>query len=450
MDVVWLVLDSLGYLHSSFSPDGPDTTPKVSQLADKYGIIFDNAYVPGPASPSSHGSFFTGCRPSETGMHEAYPYFDNSTATVADRLDSSHSTYLTSVNPFLFNGLNESFDDVDDLAAQQFLVFPEATNPRDFGERINMQGWQKSIGFLRQGKPLRSLINGIVFKTWIWRGNGFTPKSVGDANSTYQYAPDINERILSYRRNNSESFIIANYMDVHPPFNASDEAIQQTTTKLKNELPIGVRAEDIEEYREPDMISLYHAAIRDLDRQIAPLIETLIENNTFIVLTADHGPRFKSDHVLTEDRLHVPLVIFSPAESQRRVEHTVNLQSLPRTTMAALDRNESCFPGENLLSVTSDQLSVTEHIHTPSDDRSPVNPFGDDNDVAYDLYLREGDASVTLMEGDILRSEGNSSDVERLTDIAKEMLNTSQRQNDSRQIEYDTDTEQRLQDLGYL
>lgn len=450
MDVVWLVLDSLGYLHSSFSPNGPDTTPKLAQLADEYGVIFDNAYSPGPASPSSHGSFFTGCRPSETGMHEAHPYFDNSMPTVADRLDSSHSTYLTSVNPFLFNGLDESFDHVDDLAAQQFLVFPEATNPREFAKRTNMQGWQKGIEFLRQGKPFRSLVNGIVFKTWVWRGNGFTPKSVGDADNTYQYAPEINDRILSYRKDNSESFIVANYMDVHPPFNVSDDAVQQTTTGSKNELPIGVRAEDVEEYEEADMVSLYHAAICDLDRQIEPLVEKLIQEDSFVVLTADHGPRFKSDHVLTEDRLHVPLVIFSPDQPQRRVEHTVNLRSLPRTTMAALDRNESQFSGEDLLSITSNQLSVTEHIHTSSDDRSPVNPFGYDNDVAYDLYLREGDASVTLMDGNILRSEGNKVDIERLTEVANEMSDSYRQQDDSRQIEYDADTEQRLQDLGYL
>jgi arylsulfatase A-like enzyme len=451
MDIVWLVLDSLGFRHTPFYDDGPETMPRFRHLAERSGVLFSRAYAPGPSSPSSHGSFFTGELPADTGMHEAHPYFDGRVPTIADALSETHKSTIVSVNPFLFNGLSDSFDVATDLAAEQYLIFGNALNPRDFGNRTDAaRGLPRIRAYITEtfadGTPVRSFANAVKFKLWQRRGNDFIPQNVSGESNTYQYAGLINERVRNALNEPGPSLVIANYMDVHPPFDATDEAIKQFAD-TDADLPIGVRDVDTERYDYNAMETLYHAAIWDLDAKITPLVEELIDNGTFVVVTADHGPRFGDDDLLGEDRLHVPLLVFDPKTTSQRVDHTVNLRSLPHTTMESVDGGGDQFEGYDLLSVEADRLSVTEHVHSPSEDDSPVNPYGD-GEVAYDLYLRRGDA--WLRDDDDPAHDGSAEAVAELETTAAELRETRKDVAGGDRVDYDAETEERLESLGYL
>jgi arylsulfatase A-like enzyme len=455
MDIAWLVLDSLGYEHTSFHPEGPETTPELVALAEERGIVFDEAYVAGPSSPSSHSAFLTGKRPSETGMHEAHPYFDGRLSTIADRLSDTHETFLTTVNPFLFNGLDESFDSSVDLGARQYRLFDSGLDPRTFGNRTDHDpGLPRALAFLREatadGTPFRSAINAIQFKLWRQRGNDFIPNKLGEEDA-YRYAPVINDRLRDHLEDvDADGFALANYMDVHPPLNASDEAVERLLPPdRRNELPIGIRAEDTDEYDHDAMIDLYRASVWDLDRAVAPLVEDLLDRGAFVVVTADHGPRFGNDPLLGPGRLHVPLLIFGPDISPRRVSHTVSIQSLPATTMEFVDESDGGFDGVDLLAVDDDQTAITEHVHHGAAADTPVDAHGAGTDLRYDLYLRRGATFVRDVGGE-REANGPEAIVSDLSALATELRATGPADPTRQRVEYDPATEERLEDLGYL
>ncbi|MFD1646081.1 sulfatase-like hydrolase/transferase [Haloarchaeobius litoreus] len=461
MDVAWLIVDSLSYSATPFASDAPDTMPRFAELADSRGVVFDEAYVPGPSSPSSHSAFFTGKLPSETGMHEARPYFDSDLRTIAGAL-SDHRSFMISSNPFIFNGLDRDFDETDDLRRGQYKVFEDAGDPEMFAKQHDFDSsLRQMLAFLRSsGKPVRSLANGISFKRWQRRETAEIPKHAAGDTTTYQYANTINEGVRSFRdRADGDSFVVANYMDVHPPLDASDEALERFCPDTpRSELPIGVRGQDVyerfhaeDDYDASDMYDLYKATIYDVDRKLTPLVEELLDDGTFVVVTADHGIWFRRQREFDDERVHVPLVVFAPGEDPRRVGHTVNLLALPQTTMRAVAGNDGGFDGYDLFDVSSDQTSVTEFIHDEDVEGTPVNPEGTDaGRTLYDIAAIRGDARVEYTGGRFSTVDGKSDTTDDLKRHVETLLSEHPELGSGGGIEYDDEVRERLEDFGYL
>lgn len=456
MNVVWLIVDSLSYGATSFHPDGPDTTPRLADIAENHGRVYERAFSPGPSSPSSHGSFFTNELPSTTGMHEATPIFTSDHETIAGALD--RPSYLISTNPFIFNGLDRDFGQVDDLRSTQYIKFPEATDPHKFTQRTDREpGVGRWLSFVfEDGKPVRSLLNGISYKLWMGDRNTSLPQSIDTDDLRYQYANSMNRKIREFLdQQHEDALVVANYMDVHPPFNASEEAIDRfASDEDRGDLPIEVAGQDIlEKVREGDeraeelMTKLYYATIWDTDRKLAPFVEELLSEETLVVITADHGNWFRRRAEFETELIHVPLLIFSPDASPGRIGHTVNIRDLPSTTMDALDMANP-FRGESLLDVEKDRLSLTESIHEPHGD-SPVDAHGGMGDeISHDIAAIRGDARVEYVAGEFERVAGSSDETADLETAIEDVLADGIR-SEKREIKYDEQTEQRLEDLGY-
>lgn len=456
MDVAWLIVDSLSYGATSFAPDSPDTTPRLAEIADEYGIVYERAFSPGPSSPSSHGSFFTNELPSTTGMHEATPLFTSDHETIAGTLD--RPSYLISTNPFIFNGLDRDFDEVDDLRIAQYIRFPEATDPHKFTQRTDYEaGLRRWLSFvLEGGKPIRSLINGISYKLWMGDRNTSLPRSIDGEDLRYQYANEMNRRIRAFLDHQREdSLIVANYMDVHPPFNASEEATDRfAPDEAREDLPIEVPGQEVlemvrdgDERAEELMTKLYRATIWDTDRKLAPFVKSLVKDDTIVIIIADHGNWFRRRKEFETELIHVPLLIFTPSKPAERIEYTVNIRDLPSTTMDALDQGNP-FRGKSLLNVEDDRLSITESIHEPHED-SPVDAHGGgEEEIVHDVAAIQGDVRVEYVEGRFERISGSPKEVEELEVAIEDILAGSVR-SDKREIEYDDEIERRLEALGY-
>jgi arylsulfatase A-like enzyme len=461
MNIVWLIVDSLSFRATSFAPEGPDTTPQLRNLADQYGVVFTEAYAPGPLSPSSHAAMFTGELPSATGMHEAHPYYEGDYPLVAERFQDTHRTSLFSLNMWLFQGLARGFDETRDFS-RQYLLFRDATDPVNHFRKHDTEPsdpsgiWEFATA---DGKPVRSLLN---YLNYLRRDDELVPDSWGDAER-YQYVSVINEEIrdtLAARANSQ--FIVANYMDIHPPFDASDKALSLfAPDRERAELPIGVSPErhivNAKKSYDPEaMERLYRATVWDFDRKFAPFVRDLIDDWTFVVVTSDHGI-WNRDTAFDENRLNVPLVIFGPDEPARTVDHTVSLQSIPRTLVEAAfgPDAENPFSGRSLLSVDSDETAVTEVIHHPNEvyertGRVDVTKAKDDSrEPQQDLVLVEGDSRVEYIDDEWTTVRGDECTTDRLSAIGEELLETELNSGDS-DIEYDDMTEQRLADLGYM
>lgn len=459
MDVVFLVIDSLSFSSTPFAEDGPPTMPQFSALVKEHGISFTNAYAPGPLSPSSHASILTGELPSVTGMHEAYPYFDRDLPTLAERLSGSHATHLLSLNMWLFQGLNRGFEHERDFS-RQYLAFREATDPKRYFEKHDPVGsWPRNLWefMMYNGTPLRSLAN---YASYRWSDGSLVPSEWGDAE-TYQYADRFNDEIRqALSVDGDDAFVLANYMDIHPPFDASDEALERFVPDTPREaLPIGISPErhienDQKSYSVEDMQRLYHAVIWDFDRKFAPLIADLVADDAFVVVTSDHG-LWNHDTAYAENRLHVPLVIFSPDHDPRTVAETVSLRTIPATITDAVTGNDGGFHGPSLLKVESDQVAETEIIHYPNEvyertGRVDITKGGTPSaDVQRDLVLVKDDARLDYIAGEWEPRRGTQAVIDELQAHGEEILSTPLKLHGS-DIEFDATTERRLEDLGYL
>lgn len=458
MDVAWVILDALSFEATPFADDGPETMPNLSRLATEGGVVFERAYAPGTASPSSHASMFTGELPTTAGMHEASPHYDGEFPTIAEALSPSHRSFLVSYNPFVFNGLDRGFDRTNDLRGAQYMVFEDLTDPREFLlQTRDLPRHQRYLQYLREdGAPLQSLINGFSYKWW-QRNNDFgRPERIDAEDVRFQYTAQMNEEIRSFLAEPGDALLVANYMDIHPPLDASDEALDRFASDTpRSELPIGTSSSEIlDQVRAGDddaadrMESLYRAAVWDVDRKVTPLIRELVEDGAFVIVTADHGSRFTTAHPLGDRRTHVPLIAFSPDHEARTVSTTVNLRSLPHTTMRRVAPQRNDFPGYDLLEVTDDQVSITEYIHGSSATGNDVSAFGEFDAVQLDVAAVRGDSRLTWIDG-VYDAAGSDTDPELRTAI-EERRRIGFGDNSGETIEYDEATEQRLEDLGYL
>jgi len=459
MDCVWLILDSLSFdIAPTSSAEIRETMPQLSQLATDHGVIFSDAYASGPYSPSSHASFFTGKRPSTAGMHEAHPFFDGDTPTITEALTETHETALVSTNPFLFNGLERGFHQTTDLTVRPYLLFEEATDPHEFlMYNRNYEKWEQRYRFLVDGgKPLRSLLNALSYKRWKQSGtNELIPETTATDNEKYQYADQISTYIRERIDRDTDQFVVANYMDVHPPLNASEEALSKFAPNYsRNELPIGVgisqKTED--EFGSDATMALYRAAVWDLDRKVAPLIEHLVDNNVLVWVFSDHGAWFRNAPDLSEDRLKVPLMCFAPDQEPRTVDYTVNLKSIPHSTLTTLGISPESFQGPDLLSVSEDQQSISEHIQREGDISGPVNLDAeiDGSQVQYDIALVEGEAMVKRVAGEWTSIRGDDDEASSLRKKGERLINSQSLSVSPRDTDHDEETLQRLEQLGYL
>lgn len=460
MDVAWIILDALSFEATPFADNGPETMPEISEISENHGVVFTEAYAPGTSSPSSHASMFTGELPSRTGMHEASPYFDNDLPTIGEQMAQSHRSFLVSYNPFIFNGLDRGFDQTNDLRGSQYMIFDDATDPRRFlVENRDTPVPRRYLDFLRESnRPLKSLINGLGFKLWDWRTENGRPEEVAAATATHQYAAEMNEHIREFLSSSSEdSFVVANYMDIHPPLGASNAALEKfAPRKSRSELPIGKRSPDIikniqegDRTIEAEMESLYYAAIWDTDRIVGPLIRDLVDDGAHVIVTADHGSRFTGCSSLSDRRIHVPLVVFAPDTEPRTVNASVNIRSMAATTMKQVRPGTDVFTGDDLLSAEDDRVSITEFIHDASPTGNDVSAFGDYESVAYDITAIKGDSRLDWID-ETYTNSGDDSDIEELREVVDELAETGLDKSSGGEVSYDQDTEERLQDLGYL
>jgi len=458
MDVVWIIIDGLSYSETPFCERGPDTMPRIHELADKHGVVFSNAYAPGPLSPSSHASMLTGELPSVAGMYEAHPYFDATTPTIASALRSSHQTHLVTGNEWLFQGLDEDFEETFDFG-RPYLVYRDARDPGRYFHGTASRFSDYVRDSIENRTFFKSIVNAVNYK---FNSNyGVMPKGWGDSED-YQYAKAQTKEVRKRLTADEDQFVFANYMDIHAPIEASEEAIDKfTDPESSTELPVKVSPErhvpdSDKSYDVDEMGKLYRAAIWDVDRKISPLIEELIADDVFVVLTADHG-RIDTGSAFSDTRLHVPLVIFSPNETPRTVTKSVTIRSIPKTIVDALDLHTMDFEGESLLCGEGDRTAITEAIHHPNDvfyetHRVDITriPEEDDRDIQHDVVIHEGEARGTFIGDEFSTSNATDEQETRFRDICDELKSTELEGLSEGELEVDAVTAERLEDLGYL
>lgn len=365
--LILITVDCFRADHAGFLGYPRPTTPFLDSLAGE-STVFENAIAAGAPTyfsvpailasryPLAHGRDTLGIAPDETTLASVLK--DAGFATAA----------FSAANPYISTrfGYDKGFDKFED-----FLKGSESPPPRQ-----------------HRPAPLRSRMNRVLAKAC--HSNGFLSaaydelyfqycqkigmrgKSSLDSERKFPSADVLVDRAVEWLKEQcgKRFFLWLHFMDPHGPYYPKAEALKMMGCQGLNAAQSvylnsfwnrgDVTAARARSKREL-IISLYDAGIRWVDEQVRRLAETLVEQNTWdrcvLAVTADHGEEFLEHggryHLprnLTEELVHVPLLVRGPAERGKRTKPTFSLVDLAPTLLDTMGvpvpadfRGRSCW-----------------------------------------------------------------------------------------------------------
>jgi arylsulfatase A-like enzyme len=389
-NLLWIVLDTLRADRMSVYGYERPTTPELQALA-KAGITFDMARSTAPWTLPSHISMFTGLWPSDHGACVDRAYHGDS-PTLAEHLrGQGYATAGIVANVRMCNtvyGVGRGFDHYVDYPWRDDVNVKMALKNTALGPVVF--GIARRLGIRPPALypyDYRQPASEITAKGRQWLDSLDRPATNAVADSRPPY------------------FLFLNFTDVHGPYLPLADALGRfwhgPAPTEKDAGPgegwRAVRVRDAadparrpELQREVDAIGrrlgdLYDECVVGLDAEIGRFLAGLREagtlENTWVVITADHGEHF-GEHghfghgsTLYNEQTHVPLILIPPLGLSgqggdpfadlrgRRVNVPVSLRDLPATlTGLLLPRSAHPFPGR----------SLARHWHT--EDAEPADP----------------------------------------------------------------------------
>ncbi|NUC70866.1 sulfatase-like hydrolase/transferase [Haloterrigena sp. SYSU A558-1] len=376
-------MDSVRYdyysKHTVGSPTGPD-------ILDFDVTRFSSAYANAPYTPASVPSFLTGELPLEDGhvMHrdsKTLPEYFN---------DGGYQTILG------YNNVQISRFGVTD----EFDIVVDHTQPE------NSSGSAHSLS-----ERIRSLIGDIIEIT----PNSEDIKKFGDywltdlerrfTSPPPSHAPDesVIDELLVRRDEIEEPFFLwIHMMDTHHPyvFDSEDWAVltdepldrqhhRRLFEQAKLDISVGDYRRPLDQRQRNLMRHTYEASILRANRNVSRLLSEFATPNSVCAITSDHGeelwergffghaaaPSKPRRMTLTEEMIHVPLLLASPSAVAHEVSTPVSLVDLLPTLLdAAGIEVPSALRGRSLLPVVEGgKLSsqpVFAHATSPGDPKT--------------------------------------------------------------------------------
>jgi arylsulfatase A-like enzyme len=375
-NLLFIVLDTLRADHMSLYGYHRPTTPKLDAWS-KEGITFDMARSAAPWTLPSHLTMFTGLLPSQHQARVDQPYH-GSAPTLAEYLRSKgYATGGVVANVRMCNqvyGVGRGFDTYVDYPWNQQISVHSALTSSKLGASV--LGAMGRIGLpaphhypLYYRRPARA----ITKEAHAW---------LDEVARRNEHAPAGERRPY---------FLFDNLMDVHGPYapmrnaprlfwkgplpekdDSTPECGWRALQEFTDSEPAARRARN----QQLDAVSsrlrdLYddclHGMDAELDRFLAGLRADGMLENTWVLITADHGEHFgEHGHFghgssLYNAMTHVPLILIPPSSSStmcatsprslrgRHIAAPVSQRDLPRTLASLLDpAGDNPFPGKSL------------------------------------------------------------------------------------------------------
>ena len=341
MNLILITIDCLRADRLSCLGYSKQTTPNLDRLASA-GVLFPQAISVGATTPPSFVSLFTSTYPL---MYGAKLYITDSRTPVAQVL-KEHGYHTAGIhsNPWLspYFGYHRGFDTFDDSYQKrhhQSLL----SKPRELVKRI--------IG--AEGRLYEFLFP--IYLT-LMRGAYYTKAEV------------INRKVISWlQANGRENFFLwVHYMDAHEPYLPPSRFISPLKKYRILELDRKARSSPgrLLPRQVNEFMSIYDSKVSYVDEMIGSLLHTVeqssISDNTFVVVTADHGQQFLEHgryghrHYLYDELIRVPLIIAGPGLESQVIGQQVSLLDLAPTILDMLEiEKPRAFLGNSLLPLIS-------------------------------------------------------------------------------------------------
>ena len=338
MNLILLTIDCLKADRLSCLGYSEVATPNLDRLAGG-GTLFTQAISVGSGTPTAFTAMFTSTYPL---MYGGQLYMTDSRNTVAQVLkEHGYHTAAFHFTPWLssYYGYDRGFGTFDDgigkTHRKRLLTEAKELAKRTLGTNIRLY---QSLS------QIYSALLGIGLKSEV-----------------------LNKKAASWLRSNPDNFFLwIHYMDAHEPYLTSSGFVS-----LRKSLHIlrlhrkAVHSPGSLSPREVGkLVALYDARISHADEIIGSLLRTLessnILENTFLIVTADHGQQFgehgyygHGKHVYDE-LIRVPLIIAGPGLESQVIGQQVSLLDLAPTILDVLSiEKPGAFLGNSLVPLIS-------------------------------------------------------------------------------------------------
>jgi arylsulfatase A-like enzyme len=448
-NVVLVTVDSLRADHVGSYGYRRDTTPVIDEFAND-GLSFE-AYANANWTRASFPSVITSTYPLEYGGFE---YLADERITVGEAIQKSgHTTGAFHSNLWLSRDYNYN---------------------RGFDHFYDSKSDPSLLARLRTYLKLNLDHDGVVYRT-LQRLYDTTEEKTGvDVGQTYKDAETITDEALDWFHDVDEPFFCwIHYMDVHHPYIPHDDAAEKLglDRDISEREAIQLRRKMVEE---PELISdeeyqrlidLYDMEIRYTDTQIGRLKDAINTqfgtNETAFIVTADHGEEFQEHGQFShnagmyDEVLSVPLVVSGDSiHPDGHQNELVELLDIPPTCcdLAGAPVPDT-YRGRSVLDAAGSGTDASVIAETWNQDEYKLalrtrqwKYIWDRHSGTTELYNLEYDPEE---QNNVVReySEIAADLRDQLQAHLEEIRETN---TDLPNIEMDSETEERLKNLGYL
>lgn len=311
-NIVLVTIDSLRADRCGHHGYSKSTTPTLDELAAD-GVDFRHAIAPGPRTPDSIPSIFTGTDPwrrEDTFVDERESIRNHILAhlTIPERLsEQGYTTAAFTPNPYTsryfdYDQLFDYFEDFmdEDRSRLLFERLLEGGSTIDTATRMLVSSIQRQNVF----KPWENYYQEII--NWL---NG-----TDEPYFLWVFLMDCHIPYLSDSNSRTQSWWKSHYANLRWYWNDKSKRFSETTHER--------------------LLMAYEDSVRYADSFLDSL-RTDIDNATFVI-TADHGEAFfehgaygHPPNHFHEENLHVPLVIHD-GKTQGTINDVVSLRCLPK------------------------------------------------------------------------------------------------------------------------
>jgi arylsulfatase A-like enzyme len=315
-NVILITIDTLRADHLGSYGYERDTSPNIDSLAEK-GILFENAFSQAPWTLPSMASMHTSLYPTQIGILKFGYQINDKLLMIAEYMKNNFyntSAVVSNIVAGKLLGFGQGFD-----------LFEETFNSYDGGSDSKIIT-DKAIRIIRNNKDNR-------FFLWV---HYMDPHDYYIRHSEFNYGSEYAGSLPS-----------------------------KVNTRYLNKNKDSLDINDLSYVKD-----LYDGEISYTDKYIGELINSLrelgIEENTIIILTADHGEGFMErgtfghSQNLYQELINVPLVIYNPLEpklSGKRVTNNVEVRYIAKTIFELTNLNNSYIEGYNLLDIDHENSS---------------------------------------------------------------------------------------------
>jgi arylsulfatase A-like enzyme len=448
-NVVLVTVDSLRADHVGWYGYGRETTPVVDELADD-GLSFD-CFANANWTRASFPSIVTSTYPLECGGFE---YLADERTTVGEAIQRDGPT-TAAFHSNLWLSRDYNYE-------------------RGFDHFYDSKSDPSLLARLRTYLKLNLDHDGLIYRTLQTLYDVTEEKTGVDVGQTYKDAETITDEALDWLSGVDDPFFCwVHYMDVHHPYVPHDDAAEALGIDLdiSEREAVQLRRKMLEE---PDtvtdaefqtLLDLYDAEIRYTDAQIGRLKEAVDArfgtDETAFVVTADHGEeflehgRFSHNDGMYDEVLSVPLVLSGGCvDADGHQEGLVELLDIAPTCcdLAGVSVPDE-YRGRSVLDTSGSGTDTTIISETTS---------GEEFKFAIRTrewkYIWDRDSGVTELYDLTADPEEQDNVVDEREDVAAEFREQLESHiddiratnTDLPDVEMDTETEERLQNLGYL